>query len=118
MLSNLPMITQLVSARAQTATLVCALNHCAVLWLGGLITALFEIICTFYIMNCYKDLNITDLHHVLGKKKKRVTAQTHQVGLFCTPIYDLPGSHPWLEKRTEQIKLITQFSHPFRYFCL
>ena len=85
MLSNLPMITQLVSARAQTATLVCALNHCAVLWLCGLITALFEIICTFYIMNCYKDLNITDLHHVLGKKKKTGHSPNPPSGFILYP---------------------------------
>lgn len=48
MLSNLPMITQLV--RAQTPTLVCVLNHCAVLWLGGSITNLFENIRTFCII--------------------------------------------------------------------
>lgn len=68
MLSNLPMITQLVSGRAQTAALVCARNHYAVLWLGEFITALFEVICTFYISNCYMDLNIMDLYHVLRKK--------------------------------------------------
>lgn len=48
MLSNLPMISQLV--RAQTPTLVCVLNCCAVLRLGGSITGLFEIIRTFYVI--------------------------------------------------------------------
>lgn len=59
------MITQLVSARAKTQALSCAPRHCAVLWVGGCITALFKILCTFSI-NCYMNLNITDLSHVLG----------------------------------------------------
>lgn len=59
------MITQLVSARAKTPALSCAPKHCAVLWVGGCITALFKILCTFSI-NYYMNLNIADLNHVLG----------------------------------------------------
>lgn len=52
MLSNLPMITQLVRARAKTPTLVYALKHNAVLWKGRFIN-LFEILCKFSITNYY-----------------------------------------------------------------